>query len=317
MISGQEARLRAETPASTLFGEDGHSGVQARLRINALTIDLEDWYHPELVRDSLGSISPEGRLTDIVPSILNLLNRYGVKITFFVLGECASKFPDLVRQIRKEGHEIGCHGMSHRMLGDLGEEGFRKELEDFRDLMKEILGDVRIKGFRAPTFSLHQNTRWALPILRDFGYLYDSSIFPKKLFWNPLYGLDGAPRFPYRISFEDLRRKDPESPLWEFPAAIARVGGMDLPVSGGFYLRILPAPVFQWALKRINEGGPFFVYLHPWECDVNTPRVSLPLLSREATYFGIRKVMPKLEGLLKTFAFSRMEDVLGRMGALG
>ncbi len=283
---------------------------------NALTIDLEDWYHPELVRDSLGSRSPEGRLMEIVPTILGLLNRHHVKITFFVLGECASKFPALVRQIHKEGHEIGCHGMSHRMLGDLGPEGLKRELEGFRGLMKEILGGVPIKGFRAPTFSLHQETRWALPILKDFGYLYDSSIFPKKLFWNPLYGLDDAPRLPYRISYGDLRKEDPASSLWEFPAAIARVGGVDLPVSGGFYLRTLPGPVFRWALKRINERGPFFVYLHPWECDVHTPRVSLPFLSKKATYFGIRKVLSKLEGLLRTFSFSRMDDVLKRMGAL-
>ena len=294
-----------------------NSGDGRRTRINALTIDLEDWYHPELVRDSLGPEPPEGRLMEIVPTILALLNRYRVKITFFVLGECASRFPALVQQIHGEGHEIGCHGMSHRMLGDLGEGGFRKELEDFRSLMKEIVGNVRIKGFRAPTFSLSQNTKWALPILRDFGYLYDSSIFPKKLFWNPLYGLDGAPRHPYRISFEDLRRDDPASPLWEFPAAIAKFGGVDLPVSGGFYLRTLPAPVFRWALKRINEGGPFFVYLHPWECDVNTPRVPLPFLSKKATYYGLRRVLPKLEGLLRAFSFSRMDDVLSKMGDLG
>ena len=105
-------------------------------------------------------------------------------------------------------------------------EGSERNWKILDTLMKEILGDVPIKGFRAPTFSLNQNTKWALPILRDFGYLYDSSIFPKKLFWNPLYGLDDAPRHPYRISFEDLRREDPKSPLWEFPAAIARVAGI-------------------------------------------------------------------------------------------
>jgi peptidoglycan-N-acetylglucosamine deacetylase len=284
---------------------------------NALTIDLEDWFHPELVREHLDSGLPEGRLLEIVPSILNLLNRYRVKATFFILGEAASQFPSLVQRIDQEGHEIGCHGMSHRMLGDLGQEGFKKELEDFRALIREILGDVTIRGFRAPTFSLNPNTRWALPILRDFGYLYDSSIFPKKLFWNPLYGLDHAPRRPYRISFDDLRREDPGSPLWEFPAAIARVGGIDLPVSGGFYLRTLPAFLFRWALKRMNEGGPFYVYLHPWEFDEKTPRVSLPFLSREATYYGIRSVFPKLEGLLKRFSFSRMDEILNKLGASG
>ena len=283
------------------------------LYTNALTIDLEDWYHPELVRDRLGSTSPEGRLSEIVPTILNLLHQFQVKVTFFILGECASKFPALVRQIYREGHEISCHGMSHHMLGDLGEEGFRKELQDFKALMKEILGNVPIKGFRAPTFSLNESTRWALPLLRDFGYLYDSSIFPKKMFWNPLYGLNHAPRYPYRISFEDLRREDPGSPLWEFPAAIAQVGGMSLPVSGGFYLRTIPGSMFRWALRRMNGKGPFYIYLHPWECDENTPRMSLPFLSRKVTYYGIQDVLPKLERLLKGFSFSRMDDILKGM----
>jgi len=280
-----------------------------------LTIDLEDWYHPELVRDHLGSGIPEGRLSEIVPSILNLLNHYGIKATFFILGEAASRFPSLLRQIYEEGHEVGCHGMSHRMLGDLGDEGFKKELHDFKGLMKEVLGDVEVKGFRAPTFSLNEKTRWALPILRDFGYLYDSSIFPARLFWNPLYGVEGAPRFPYRISFDDLKKEDPKSPLWEFPAAVAQLGGFDLPVSGGFYLRTLPAFVFKWGLKRIHGRGPFFIYLHPWECDPGTPRIPLPFLSGKATYCGIRKTLSKLEGLLQAFPFSRMDDILKRMGA--
>ncbi|HSB05444.1 MAG TPA: polysaccharide deacetylase family protein [Thermodesulfobacteriota bacterium] len=304
------SRLRSETSF----------GVQARTRprsliTNAMTIDVEDWYHPELVRDHLGSGVPEERLSEVIPSILDLLNRYHVKATFFVLGEVASRFPALIRQIEQEGHEIGCHGMSHRMLGDLGEEGFKKEMEDFRNLTKEILGNVNIRGFRAPTFSLNPDTKWALPILRDFGYRYDSSIFPEKLFWNPLYGIDNAPRYPYRISFEDLCKEDPKSPLWEFPAAIARVGRIDLPVSGGFYLRTIPAFIFRWALDRMNRTGPFYIYLHPWECDENTPRIPLPFLSRGVTYYGIRKVLSHLEGLLKTFSFSRMDDVLDRMGA--
>jgi peptidoglycan-N-acetylglucosamine deacetylase len=285
--------------------------------MNALTVDLEDWFHPELIRPHLGPGLPEGRLSVIVPSILSLLNRYHVKATFFILGEVASRLPSLVQRIHGEGHEIGCHGMSHRMLGDLGEGGLSKELRDFKDLIKEILGDVPIKGFRAPTFSLNEKTRWALPILRDFGYLYDSSLFPKKLFWNPLYGVNDAPRHPYRISFEDLCQEDPKSPLWEFPAAVARVRGVDIPVSGGFYLRTLPAPVFKWGLRRVEEKGPFFIYLHPWECDPRTPRIPLPFLARKATYYGIRKTLAKLEGLLQAFSFSRMDEVLSRMEALG
>jgi peptidoglycan-N-acetylglucosamine deacetylase len=287
------------------------------LFVNALTIDVEDWFHPELVRKRVDVNLSQGRLPQSIGPILDLLDRYKVKATFFILGDSASRFPELVRQVYKAGHEVACHGMSHRILADLGEDGFRKELDDFKNLMKEILGDVQIKGFRAPTFSLDQETKWALPILRDFGYLYDSSIFPAKFFWNPLYGLDDAPRFPYRISFADPRREDRKSPLWEFPAAIARFGKCEVPAGGGFYLRVIPFWLFKWASKRINKTGPFFLFLHPWESDIHTPRVPLPLLSRGATYYGIGSVLFKLEGLLKTFSFSRMDEVLEKLGAAG
>lgn len=278
--------------------------------VNALTIDVEDWFHPELVRRHLDSTSPKSRAYESIRPILELLNRYEVKATFFILGDVAKESPGLVRQIYEWGHEVGCHGMSHRMLDDLGEKEFKRELEDFGGLIREILGDIKIKGFRAPTFSLHQKTKWALPILRDFGYLYDSSIFPIKLFWNPLYGVDQAPHFPYRVCFENPCKEDPNSPLWEFPTAVTQFGRLAIPVNGGFYLRVLPVWFYKWALKRINQEGPFNIYLHPWECDMHTPRVSLPLVSKWITYYGMNPMISKLEGLLKVFSFSRMDEVL-------
>ena len=278
--------------------------------MNALTIDVEDWFHPEWVRPHVDDHLSERRALKAVLPVLRLLDRYRVKATFFILGDVAKECPDLVRKIYEEGHEIGSHGMSHRMLDDLGEEEFRKELEEFRSLTREILGDIEIKGFRAPTFSLHQKTKWALPILRDFGYLYDSSIFPIKFIGNRLYGVDQAPRFPYRICFDNPCEEDPNSPLWEFPAAITRIGGFPIPVSGGFYLRVSPIWFFKWALKRINEEGPFNIYLHPWECDINTPRIPLPLISRWITYYGMNQMLSKLEALLKVFSFSRIDEVL-------
>ena len=282
---------------------------------NALTIDVEDWYHPELVREHVDTSLVEPRIAQAVFPILALLKRHGVKASFFILGEVALKFPGLIRRIHGEGHEIGCHGMSHRMLGDLGEEKFRKELEEFRELMKGILGEVEIKGFRAPTFSLSRDTKWALPILTDFGYLYDASVFPVKLSWNPLYGLNGAPRFPYRVSFDDPGREDPKSPLWEFPAPVLDVGGVSIPVAGGFYLRAMPLSFFKWGLKRMGQKGPFHIYLHPWECDENTPRVPLSRLSGAATYYGMARMLSKVEGLLRTFRFSRMDNMLEELEA--
>jgi polysaccharide deacetylase family protein (PEP-CTERM system associated) len=280
------------------------------LTIHALTIDVEDWYHPELVRSHIDPANVKGRVSQAIPLILDLLRRHRVKATFFVLGEVARRFPEVVRQIDREGHELGCHGMSHRTLGDLGKEDFRKELQDFEKIMKEILGKFRVKGFRAPTFSLNQDTKWALPLLREFGYSYDSSIFPTKIFLNHLYGVKNAPRFPYRISFDDPGQEDPKSDFWEFPAALIKIGGYRFPVSGGIYLRVLPFLFFRQALKRMSQEGPFFVYVHPWEWDRGTPRISLSLFSRWATYFGMEKVLVKLGELLETFSFARMDEVL-------
>jgi len=280
------------------------------LFVNALTIDVEDWFHPELVRSHMDSPLSKGLAQKSILPILNLLDRYKVKATFFILGEVAQEFPGLVRKIYEEGHEVGSHGMSHRMLDDLTAEEFGEELEDFKNVMKEILGEVPIQGFRAPTFSLHQKTKWALPILKDFGYLYDSSIFPIKFIGNYLYGFDHAPHFPYRICFDNPCEEDPNSPLWEFPAAITRIGGFPIPVSGGFYLRVFPIWFLKWALKRINEEGPFNIYLHPWECDIQTPRLPLSFVSKWITYYGMNQMLSKLEELLKVFSFSGMNEVL-------
>jgi polysaccharide deacetylase family protein (PEP-CTERM system associated) len=278
--------------------------------INALTIDVEDWYHPELVRSHLRSTSPRGRVSQAILPILHLLDQYQVKASFFILGDVARQCPDLVREIYEKGHELGCHGMSHRMLEDLGEEGLRKELMEFKKLISEILGDLEIKGFRAPTFSLNQKTKWALPILREFGYLYDASLFPVKFFGNRLYGVEKAPRFPYRICFDNPSQEDPKSPLWEFPAAVLQLGRLKIPISGGFYLRSLPGWFLKWALKQINREGPFNLYLHPWECDIHTPRVPLPFSSKWITYYGIHRAIKKLEELVKQFSFSRVDRVL-------
>jgi len=175
--------------------------------------------------------------------------------------------------------------------------------------MERILGKIKIKGFRAPCFSIDNRNKWALRVLADFGYQYDASIFPLKI--NPLYGINGAPTRPYRISFEDVRREDPQSPLMEFPMCPLRIGGLKIPIAGGFYLRMLPSRFLSWGLKRINQSQPFILYVHPWESYEKTPRFKLPLYKRIISYYGIDSVMIKLEHLLKGFLFARVDRVLG------
>jgi polysaccharide deacetylase family protein (PEP-CTERM system associated) len=275
-------------------------------KINALSIDLEEWYHSELVG---GRKSPSSQAAEATQPILDLLDRYQTKASFFVVGEVAEKNPRLIQSIFERGHEIGCHTFSHKLVWNLDENLFRGELERFQTVIERILGKVRIRGFRAPCFSIDNRNKWALKVLMDFGYQYDASIFPVKI--NPLYGVSGAPTRSYRISLEDVRREDPQSPLMEFPLCPLIIGGLRIPISGGFYLRILPTPFLYWGLTRINRSQPFLVYFHPWEGYEKTPRFKLPLHSRVITYYGISSALKKFEFLLRHFKFGRVDQVLG------
>lgn len=274
--------------------------------INALSVDLEDWYHAELMAGRRASFSQAAEATQ---PILDLLDRYRTKASFFIVGEVAERNPDLIRSIFQKGHEIGCHTFSHRLVWSLDEPLFREEMERFHAAMKRILGEVEIIGFRAPCFSIDNRNRWALKVLADFGYRYDASIFPLKI--NPLYGIRGAPIHPYRISFENVKEEDPRSPILEYPFRPLTIGRLKIPISGGVYLRMLPIPFLHWGLKRMNRSHPFLVYFHPWEGYENTPRLDLPLYSRLITYYGCRSALKKLEFLLDHFQFARVDQVLG------
>jgi polysaccharide deacetylase family protein (PEP-CTERM system associated) len=275
-------------------------------KINALSIDLEEWYHSELVEGRRSRISQAAEATK---PILDLLDQYQTKASFFVVGEVAEQNPDLIQSIFQKGHEIGCHTFSHKLVWDLDESLFRGELERFHSVMEKILGKVKIKGFRAPCFSIDNRNRWAFKVLLDFGYQYDASIFPLKI--NPLYGVRGAPTRPYRISFEDVRKEDSQSPLIEFPLCPLMIGRLKIPISGGFYLRALPRLFLHWGLRRINRSQPFLVYFHPWEGYEKTPRFKLPLYNRVISYYGISSALKKFEFLLKHFRFERVDQVLG------
>lgn len=273
--------------------------------VNAFSIDLEEWYHSELVE---GKRSPISQAAEATQPILDLLDQYQTKASFFIVGEVAEQNPGLIHSIFQRGHEIGCHGFSHRPLWKLNESLFREELEHFHSVMERILGKITIKGFRAPSFSLDNRTRWALGVLRDFGYQYDASIFPVKL--NPFYGVKGAPTHPYRISLNDVRKEDPTSPLMEFPMCPLTIGLLKIPIAGGFYLRIFPLPFLYWGFRRMNRQHPFILYFHPWEGNPKTPRLKLPIFNRLISYYGIRSAKEKLEFLLRHFRFTRIDQVL-------
>jgi polysaccharide deacetylase family protein (PEP-CTERM system associated) len=277
---------------------------------NALTIDLEDWYHPELVKRHVPE-HPEPQVAESTQRILDLLGRHRVRATFFVLGDVARRHPGLVRAIRDGGHEIASHGMTHAPLWDLDYDGLDRELKAFREVMEEVLGPgANIAGFRAPTFSMDNRTRYAMRCLADNGYLYDTSVFPVK---NYMYGVKGAPCALYRPDLDDLSRRDARSAILEFPLTVFEWGGVRVPVSGGFYLRVFPYFILKSLLQKINRTRPFVIYFHPWEVYPETQRVrGIGLKNYWITYCGIKGALGKIERLLRDFAFEPMRDVIQR-----
>ncbi len=278
---------------------------------HALTIDVEDWFHPELVRDHVPESKRSDQLRNALDPLLELLSARSIKATFFLLGEVALAHPGLVRELHGAGHEIACHGMTHIPLWRLDAEALQKELRDFRAVLAAIDPAIRVRGYRAPTFSLDQRTAWALQVLGDEGFTYDSSIFPFK---NHVYGVAGAPLSPYRPDPVDLTRHSEQGPVLEFPLSVMALWGCKVPVSGGFYLRIFPYQLVVWALRRIGRERPFVIYCHPWECDPETPKQHLRWVDGFITYRGIAGARSKLARLLDEFAFTRMDQLVGAMG---
>jgi polysaccharide deacetylase family protein (PEP-CTERM system associated) len=278
--------------------------------VNALSIDLEDWFHPELIKRFVRGV-PERQVVQATEPILELLDRFSVKATFFVLGDVARTHPEIVRRIHRSGHEIASHGMTHRPLWDLDATSFGEELREFRTLITSLLGaETRIYGFRAPTFSLDNRTRYAFGPLVAEGYLYDTSVFPVK---NYMYGVAGAPCSIYRPDPDEVARPRDDGPILEFPMSVWEWGRLRIPVSGGFYLRLTPYPALRALLRRVNRTRPFVIYVHPWETYAGTPRVEgVGWKDAFITYTGRRGALRKLERLLQDFRFAPMIDVLRR-----
>jgi len=275
--------------------------------INALCVDVEHWYHNEFLTRYLPE-KKEDQVAESVYITLKLLERLDVKATFFILGMVAEEHPEIVRAIFDRGHEIASHAYSHRMLSKLDRREFEQEMVKSIALLEGITGE-RPLGFRAASFSLTNDTRWALEVLAEYGFQYDASICPVRTI---LYGVPGAPLFPYRPSLTDITREDPDGKLLEFPMSIFRLG-ISIPASGGFYFRAMPLWLTKAALRSINtKGKPALFYIHSWELNPRRPRLeNLPLLSRFEAYCGMKSTAKKFEHLLQSFQFAPVREVLG------
>ena len=276
--------------------------------IHALSVDLEEWYHGDLLIPHVRAEERVSQVREAVGPILDLLRRAAVRATFFTVGEVARDHPDLMRELVAAGHEIGCHTMTHPNLWRLTAADLRDELEQYQEAVERSIPGQEVVGFRAPMFSLDRRTGWTLGVLRDAGFHYDSSVVPVR---TPWYGVSGAPLGIYRASLEDPGRSDDENGFLEFPLTVCALGPVRIPTAGGVYLRLLPYPVFRSLLRRVARRRPFVIYVHPWETYTGTPSYPLPFVERFGLYTNIRHTLSRLERLLDEFSFAPVREVLG------
>lgn len=272
---------------------------------HALSVDVEDWFQVLNMRDAVARERwPDLplRCVDATRRLLDVLARHEARATFFFLGWIAERAPELVADVARAGHEIGSHGYDHRVLGELGPEGFATDLERTESILHGITGS-RPEVFRACTWSITGRTLWALPVLAGRGYRIDSSVFPVL---HPEYGIRAAPAVPYRIT-------TPSGTLAEFPPLTLRVLGRRLAVGGGGYLRLFPVRLLEAGLLQMERAGwPGCVYLHPWEVDPQQPRQRLGFLRGFRHYVNLHRTLPKLEVLLRRHAFTTLSEALAQ-----
>lgn len=273
--------------------------------VNALTIDVEDYYQVTNFEKYISRNDWPSFKSRVVPNtrkILSLLDEYGIKATFFVLGYVAERHPNLVNEIVSAGHELGSHSYWHRLVYELAPEQFRADLKKSKDTLEQI-AQIPISAFRSPSFSITTKSLWALDILVEEGFTVDSSIFPV---YHPRYGIPNAPCTPYALDLAAGR-------LWEFPITVGRVGKLwKTPIAGGGYFRLFPLRLSEYLLNRVNNSGlPFVFYIHPWEVDPEQPRLSYgTVVQRFRHYVNLAANTSKFEKLLQTFNFGRLDEVL-------
>jgi len=272
--------------------------------VNAMTIDVEDYFHVSvfdgvLPRSQWDSL--ESRVCANTGKLLDMFTEYEVRGTFFVLGWVAERFPDLVRRIAAGGHEIASHGFAHRLIYDQTPAAFREDVRRAKAVLEDA-GGRRVNGYRAPSYSITPRSLWALDVLLEEGYRYDSSIFPIR---HDRYGIPVSARCPYAIE----RRI---GTLVEVPASTTTAGPLNLPIAGGGYFRILPYWWTHWGIARVNqiEGRAAVFYLHPWEIDPEQPRLRAGRFSSFRHYRNLGATEGRLRRLLTDFRFGTMDAIL-------
>lgn len=271
---------------------------------NALSFDIEEHFQVaafDAAIDRTTWCDQPSRVARNTHDLLELLQKSAVKATFFILGWVAERQPSLVRAIAAEGHEIACHGYSHRLIYTQDISDFRQETTRSRALLEDI-AQVPVTAYRAASYSITQDSLWALDILYEAGFRTDSSIFPIR---HDLYGLTGGPADPHLISLPN------GGTLLEFPITTVRLAGVTLPVSGGGYFRLYPYGLSRMLARKVNNAGrPLMFYLHPWEIDPDQPQIQASHFSRFRHYNNLKKTRDRLQRIIGDFRFSTMSECL-------
>lgn len=279
---------------------------------NALTIDVEDYFQvnafARYVQQDQWDTFPL-RVDRNTRRILDLLDSFSIKATFFVLGWVAERLPALVKEICHRGHEVACHGYGHELIFMIGPERFRADIRRSKALLEDQCG-IRVNGYRAPSYSITKQSLWALDILVEEGFSYDSSIFPVM---HDTYGIPDAERFPHKITTGSGTLL--EFPLTTLPLSLGWKK-LRLPIAGGGYLRLLPVKIIQQGIAAINERErqPAVLYFHPWEIDPDQPRIRAGLKSRFRHYLNLDKTEGKISYLFEKVDFLPMNAVFDQLG---
>lgn len=268
------------------------------------TVDVEEYFQVHAFESCVDRAEWEylpSRVDLSTRKLLDILAAHDVHATFFVLGWIAERHPELVRDIADAGHEVASHGWGHRRVTELSRDEFRDSVRRTKELLEEITGR-RVHGYRAPSFSVVPGTEWALEVLAEEGYRYDSSVFPIR---RSGYGWPGACGVPHFVN-------GTTGPLLELPPATFELAGLTLPAAGGAYFRHLPYLLTRSGLRQMqarDASGVF--YIHSWEVDEYQPRLPASWIRRLRHYGGLERTPERLDRLLRDFEFTSVERRFG------
>ena len=281
------------------------------MKHNVMSVDVEDYYQVSAFAKSVDTNDweqHESRVVSNTHKLLDMFSEKNIKATFFVLGWVADREPELVKEIHRQGHEVASHGYSHQLIYNQSQKVFKEETIKSKKLLEDLIGE-KVLGYRAASYSITKRNLWALDVLAEAGFVYDSSIFPIR---HDRYGIADAKTIPHKLATPN------GGELIEFPLTTRRIAKMNIPVAGGGYFRLYPYFLTRHFLKAVNkkQDEQFVFYLHPWEVDPQQPRIEASWFSKFRHYNNLEKCESRLNNLIDDFPFATMKSVLSDLNLI-